>query len=79
MAYQRIHLQEQQEQEGHLMPEREGYKTIDLIAQELNATQDEIRALISLLGIQPTIFREDKRRRFYSPQDVQRMREAINR
>jgi hypothetical protein len=61
------------------MPEREGYKTLDLIAQELDATEDEVRALISLLGIQPTIFKEDKRRRFYSPQDVQRMRQAVKR
>jgi hypothetical protein len=59
------------------MPEKDGYKTIDLIAEELNATPEEVRALISLLGIQPTIFREDKRRRYYSPQDIQRMKEAI--
>ena len=61
------------------MPEIQGYKTIDLIAAELQATEEEVRALISLLGIQPTIFREDKRRRFYSPADIQRMREAIGR
>jgi hypothetical protein len=59
------------------MPERDGYKTLDLIAQELHATEEEVRALISLLGIQPTIFREDKRRRFYSPADVTRMKQAI--
>jgi len=59
------------------MPERDGYKTIDLITQELGATEEEARALISLLGIQPTIFREDKRRRFYSPSDVARMKQAI--
>ncbi len=61
------------------MPEVNGYKTIDLIMQELNATEEEVRALISLLGIQPTIFREDKRRRFYSPEDIERMKRAIGR
>lgn len=60
------------------MPEREGgYKTIDLIMQELGATEEEVRALISLLNIQPKIFREDKRRRFYSPDDIQRMKQAL--
>lgn len=59
------------------MPEINGFKTIDLITKELNASEEEVRALISLLGIQPTIFREDKRRRFYSPQDVQRMKAAL--
>jgi hypothetical protein len=59
------------------VPVRDGYKTIDLVAQELDASEDEVRALISLLGIQPTIFREDKRRRFYSPQDIQRMKDAV--
>jgi DNA-binding transcriptional regulator PaaX len=60
------------------MPEREGgYKTIDLIMQEFGATEEEVRALISLLNIQPKIFREDKRRRFYSPEDIQRMRQAL--
>jgi hypothetical protein len=61
------------------VPERDGFKTIDLIAAELDATEEEVRALISLLGIKPTIFREDKRRRFYSREDVQRMKEAIGR
>lgn len=60
------------------MPEHEGgYKTIDLIMEELGATEEEVRALISLLNIQPKIFREDKRRRFYSPDDIQRMKSAL--
>ena len=60
-----------------VMPERDGYKTIDLIAAELDATEEEVRALISLLNINPTIFREDKRRRFYSREDVERMKVAL--
>ena len=59
------------------MPQRDGYRTIDLIMQELGASEEEVRSLISLLGIQPTIFREDKRRRFYSAEDIQRMKAAL--
>ena len=61
------------------MPERDGYKTLEEIRQELKATEEEVRALISLLGIQPTFFPEDKRRRFYKVEDVERMRKAIGR
>jgi hypothetical protein len=43
------------------MPERDGDKTIDLISTEVDATEDEVRALISQLTINPTILREDKR------------------
>ena len=62
------------------MPERDnGYKTIDVVMKELSATEDDIRALIRLLKIQPTFFDDDRRRRYYSPEDVARMRQAIGR
>ena len=60
------------------MAEHPGYMTLDQIKQELRASDEEIRALISLLGIQPTFFPEDKRRRYYSNQDIERMKKAKN-
>lgn len=61
------------------MSDHTGYLTLDEIQAELKATYEEIRALISLLGIQPTIFPEDKRKRHYKVEDVERMKKAIGR
>jgi hypothetical protein len=61
------------------MSEKEGFLTLEEIRQELNATEEEVRALISLLDIQPNFFKEDKRRRYYKQSDVERMKQAIGR
>jgi hypothetical protein len=61
------------------MPEKNGYMTIDVIMKELDATEEQVRALIALLKLQPTFFPDDRRRRYYSNADVQRMKEAIGR
>jgi hypothetical protein len=61
------------------MPERNGYKTIDVIMKELDATEEQVRALIALLNIKPEFFPDDRRRRYYSKEDVQRMKEAVGR
>ena len=61
------------------MPERNGYKTIDVIMKELNATEEQVRALIALLNIKPEFFPDDRRRRYYSKEDVQRMKDAVGR
>ncbi|MBA3823140.1 MAG: hypothetical protein H0X24_04430 [Ktedonobacterales bacterium] len=61
------------------MPERDGYLTLEEVRQELKATEEQVRALIALLGIQPHFFPDDGRRRFYKITDVDRMKEAIGR
>jgi hypothetical protein len=62
-----------------IMPERSGYKTIDVIMKELDATEEQVRALIALLNIKPEFFPDDRRRRYYSKEDVQRMKDAVGR
>ncbi len=61
------------------MPERDGYKTLDLVAKELNISDDEARAFINVLNIQPRTFREDRRVRYYSPEDIAKLKELIQR
>jgi hypothetical protein len=60
------------------MPVKDGYKTIDVIMSELGATEEQVRALIALLKIQPIFFPDDRRRRYYSPEDVQRIKKAVS-
>jgi hypothetical protein len=60
------------------MPIKDGYKTIDVIMEELGATEEQVRALIALLKINPTFFPDDRRRRYYSPEDVSRMKKAVS-
>ncbi|MGO8946768.1 MAG: hypothetical protein ACLQUY_03700 [Ktedonobacterales bacterium] len=60
------------------MPIKDGYKTIDVIMEELGATEEQVRALIALLKITPTFFPDDRRRRYYSPDDVDRMKKAVS-
>jgi hypothetical protein len=38
-----------------------------------------VRALIALLNIKREFFPDDRRRRYYSKEDVQRMKEAVGR
>lgn len=59
------------------MPEREGFKTIDVIAAELKLTEEQVRTLLTVLQIQPTVFADDRRRRFYSSQDVERLKTLL--
>lgn len=59
------------------MPERNGYKTLDLIAKELGVSEDKVRALIAVLNIQSRTFPDDRRPRYYSPEDIERLRALI--
>jgi len=59
------------------MAEREGYKTLDLIAKELGVSEDRVRTLIAVLNIQSRTFPDDRRPRYYSPEDVARLRQLI--
>jgi hypothetical protein len=45
--------------------------------EEIGATEEQVRALIALLNIKPEFFPDDRRRRYYSPQDVDRIKRAI--
>jgi DNA-binding transcriptional MerR regulator len=59
------------------VPEKNGYKTLDLIAKELGISEDETRTLIKVLNIQSTTFPDDRRPRYYSPADIQRLRDLL--
>ena len=56
---------------------RDGYMTIDEIAQALNVRVAKVRTIIARLGIQPTRFPDDMRKLYYNTEDVQRIREAL--
>ena len=59
------------------MPVRDGFKTIDVIAKELGVPESRIRALIAVLNIQSRTFPDDRRPRYYSPEDVERIGEIV--
>lgn len=59
------------------MAERNGYKTLDLVAQEIGVSERKVRQAIDALKIEPTIFNLDHRYRYYSPDDVKRISEWI--
>lgn len=59
------------------MAELNGYKTIDSILEELNdlhVGEPKIREAIKELKIEPTVFMVDRRARYYSPDDIKRIR-----
>jgi hypothetical protein len=60
------------------MPEKGGYKTLDLIMEELKIGQPKARQAIKVLNIQPTAFNRDKRIKYYSPEDIQRLKEWLD-
>lgn len=59
------------------MPEINGYKTIDIIAQEMGVGERKIRKAIDELNIEPTSFKIDLRQKFYSPADVRRIKDWL--
>lgn len=59
------------------MPELNGYKTLDVVAQELGANERKVRKAIEDLKIEPTTFRIDLRVKYYSPEDVKRIKEWL--
>lgn len=59
------------------MPVRDGYRTIDVIMQELGATEYKVRDAIKNLRIEPTTFNVDRRIKYYSTEDVQRIKEWL--
>ncbi len=59
------------------MPERNGYKTLDLIASELGVGERKVRQAIEAMKIEPVTFRVDQRYRYYSPEDIERIKRWV--
>jgi hypothetical protein len=59
------------------MPVRDGFKTIDVIIQELGFTEYKVREAIKTLGIEPTTFNADRRVKFYTADDVTRIKQWL--
>ena len=59
------------------MPEREGYKTIDEVAKQLHLTEEEVRTAIKILRINPHFFVDDRRSRYYTPENVEDIRKLF--
>jgi len=63
------------------MAEKDGYKTIDLVIQEVTretgAGAQRVRIAIAALNIQTVSFPGDRRARYYSPEDIERIKQWI--
>jgi hypothetical protein len=59
------------------MAEFDGYKTLDLVMKELGIGEPKVRQAIAALAIVPTVFNVDKRTKYYSQQDIERMRDWL--
>jgi hypothetical protein len=59
------------------MPEKDGYKTIDLVIQEIGAPESRIRLAIAALDVQARTFPTDRRHRYYSQEDIERIKEWL--
>jgi len=56
---------------------RDGYMTIDEVAEHLHVTVNKVRTMIARLDIQPRRFSDDMRKLYYSPDDVERIKQAL--
>jgi hypothetical protein len=59
------------------MPELNGYKTLDLVMKELGIGEPKVRAAIEALKIEPTTFMKDRRMKYYSADDIERIRQWL--
>ena len=59
------------------MPVRDGHKTIDVIIQELGFSEFKIRDAIKHVGVQPITYNADRRVKYYSADDVRRIKEWL--
>ncbi len=55
----------------------DGYKSVEQIAVELNQTLNRIQTAIRELGIVQKVFPDDRRRRYYSPEDIDRIKDWL--
>ncbi len=54
-----------------------GYKTPEEIAVDFKVPVSRIQTAIRELNITPAIFPDDRRRRYYSPDDIRKIKEWI--
>ena len=59
------------------MTERETYRTLEDIANDLDVAPAKIRTLIARLDIQPRRFPDDLRKLYYSPADFERIKQSL--
>jgi len=57
---------------------REGYKTLQQIADEMKTSLNKLRTIVARLGIQPTRFPGDLRRLYYSPDQIEKIKDALD-
>ena len=60
-----------------MMSAPSGYKTPEEVAVESKQTYNRVMTAIRELNIVPTIFPDDRRRRFYSPEDVEKIKDWL--
>jgi hypothetical protein len=53
----------------------QGYKTIEEIAVELKVPLGRVQAAVNALGIVQKVFPPDRRRRYYAPEDIEKITE----
>ena len=56
---------------------RDGYMTIDEIAELLEISVSKLRTIIARLDVQPRRFPDDLRKLYYSQEDVERIKAAL--
>jgi DNA-binding transcriptional MerR regulator len=56
---------------------RNGYMTIDEIAELLEISVSKVRTIIARLDVQPRRFPDDLRKLYYSQEDVERIKAAL--
>ena len=56
---------------------RDGYMSIDEIAELLDVSIAKVRMIIARLDIQPRRFPDDMRKLYYSQEDIERIKEAL--
>jgi DNA-binding transcriptional MerR regulator len=56
---------------------RDGYMTIDEIAELLEISVSKVRTIIARLDVQPRRFPDDLRKLYYSQEDVERIKAAL--
>ncbi len=55
-----------------------GYKTVEQVAVELDAPISRVQAAINSLNIPSQSFAPDRRRRYYTPEDVAKIKEWVS-
>ncbi len=60
------------------MPVPAGYKTVEQIAVELDQTLNRIQTAVRELNLPQTVFPEDRRRRYYSPEDIEKIKQWVS-